>query len=149
MTEPNSDQRGLTKQNASLTVLVASTLGASLSAVPQSQEAQTERPRIPRTTSQAQGEGLKRKSPERRASQPMSSQSDPDDCSSLDSGNRKRISLTRLHFNSKKSAGSESSRGEALTKQESFSSATTSPPSCAAMATASRQMSQTSLASDP
>ena len=141
MTEPNSDHGGLTKQNASLTVLLASTLGAGLSAVPQSQEAQAERPRVT-----PQEGGLRRKSPERRASQPMSSGEAPNDSSNLDSGDRKRISLTRLHFNSKKSAGSESSRGEALAKQDSFSSATTSPPGSAKMA--SRQMSQTSIMSE-
>lgn len=149
MTESNSDHAsaiggagagsGLSRQNASLTVLVASTLGASLSAVPKSQEAQAVESSgvVNRTISQE--DKVRHKSPERRASHPS-------DSSNLDTGSRKRFSHTRLHFNSKKSAGSESSRGEALTKQESFSSVSTSPPG---MATAtSRQMSQTSLSSE-
>lgn len=121
MTESNSD-RGLAKQNASLTVLVASTLGASLSAVPQSQEAQEEQSNAPKQRTVCFEE------------EPQTGSAE----SNLDSGSRKRISLTRLHFNSKKSAGSESSRGEALTKQESFSTPsttlTTSPPVMAAAA---------------
>ena len=149
MTEHNSDHdAGVpAKPNASLAVLVASTLGASLSAVPQSQEAQVEGPIVPRSPSPQQQEVAARrsKSPDRRASQPAGPVSDSSD---LDSGgSRKRISLTRLHFNSKKSAGSESSRGEGVTKRESLVSIpVASPP---AMATAAaRQESRTSLNSE-
>ena len=149
MTESNSDHAaGLSKQKASLTVLVASTLGASLSAVPQSQEAQADL----RAPQQRGTVGLRIKSPERRASHPATAATagaiscSDGDCSNLDSGNRKRISLTRLHFNAKKSAGSESSRGEALTKQDSFTTVSSTSPPGFGMATAtSRQMSQPSL----
>ena len=140
MTESNSDHAtGLSKQKASLTVLVASTLGASLSAVPKADP-----PAPQRSTSYEVG--LRQKSPERRASHPaVFDSSTPDDCSNLDTGNRKRISLTRLHFNAKKSAGSESSRGEALTKQDSFTSVSTSPPAVGMATATSRQMSQPCL----
>ena len=140
MTDSNSDHQPPRQHKASLTVLVASTLGASLSAVPKSQEAQCE---LPRTISREEESFNRQRSPERRASSPIASYNSVDS-SNLDSGSRKRISLTRLHFNSKKSAGSESSRGEALTKQESFS---TSPPGAMAKA-AARQVSETSLVSD-
>lgn len=140
MTDSNSNHQPR-QHKTSLTVLVASTLGASLSAVP---EAQGEHPKVPATISREE-ESLR--SPERRASSPLASYPNSGktatDSSNLDSGSRKRISLTRLHFNSKKSAGSESSRGEALTKQESFS---TSPPAAGvSMAkAAARQVSTTS-----
>ncbi len=150
MTDSNSNHQ----HKASVTVLVASTLGASLSAVPKSQEAQGEHPNVPVANSREEESFNRQRSPERRASSPLASYSGKTatDGSNLDSGSRKRISLTRLHFNSKKSAGSESSRGEALTKQESFS---TSPPASAGGAhnaasvsmakAAARQMSETSL----
>ena len=149
MTETNSDHDGggvpKQSQNASLTVLVASTLGASLSAVPQSQEAQAEGPIVSRKISLPHdvddGRRSKSKSPERRTSHPVG----PGDFSDLDSGSRKRTSLTRLQFNHKKSAGSESSRGQALTKRESWASVT-SPPGMATAA--ARQESRTSLSSD-
>ena len=143
MTDSNSNHQPR-QHKTSLTVLVASTLGASLSAVP---EAQGEHPKVPATISREEESFNRQRSPERRASSPLSSYPNSGktatDSSNLDSGSRKRISLTRLHFNSKKSAGSESSRGEALTKQESFS---TSPPAAGvSMAkAAARQVSTTS-----
>ena len=143
MTDSNSNHQPR-QHKASLTVLVASTLGASLSAVP---EAQGEHPKAPATISREEESFNRQRSPERRASSPLASYPNSGktatDSSNLDSGSRKRISLTRLHFNSKKSAGSESSRGEALTKQESFS---TSPPAAGvSMAkAAARQVSTTS-----
>ena len=141
MTDSNSNHQPR-QHKTSLTVLVASTLGASLSAVP---EAQGEHPKVPATTSREEESFNRQRSPERRASSPSYTNSGKTatDSSNLDSGSRKRISLTRLHFNSKKSAGSESSRGEALTKQESFS---TSPPAAGvSMAkAAARQVSTTS-----
>lgn len=153
MTDSNSNHQPR-QHKASLTVLVASTLGASLSAVPKSQEAQGEHPDVPATISREEESFNRQRSPERRASSPLASYptsgKTATDSSNLDSGSRKRISLTRLHFNSKKSAGSESSRGEALTKQESFS---TSPPAAGvSMAkAAARQVStasETSLAGE-
>lgn len=144
MTDSNSDHQPPRQHKASLTVLVASTLGASLSAVPQSQEAQGEHPNVPKTISREEESFDRQRSPERRASSPLASYHSTDS-SNLDSGSRKRISLTRLHFNSKKSAGSESSRGEALTKQESFS---TSPPAGAMAKATARQVSESSLISD-
>ena len=152
MTDSNSNHQQR-QHKTSLTVLVASTLGASLSADPKSQEAQGEHPNVPRTISREEETFNQQRSPERRASSPLAAYNSTTatGSSNLDSGSRKRISLTRLHFNSKKSAGSESSRGEALTKQESFS---TSPPAGASNASASmakaaaRQVSETSLMSD-
>ena len=128
MTESNG------QQDASLTVLVASTLGASLSAVPQSQKAPADPPAPQISTSHEVG--FRQESQERHASRPaFADSSAPDDCSNMDTGNRKRINLTRLHFNAKKSDGSKSSREGALTKQDSFTAVPTSP----------RQMSQPSL----
>ena len=146
MTESNSDHAtGLSKQKASLTVLVASTLDAKLSAVPQSQKAQADLPAPQKSTSHEVG--VRQKSPERRArSHHVFDSSTPDDSSNMDTGNRKRINLTRLHFNAKKSAASESSRGEALTvKQDSFNAVSTSPPSVGMATATSRQISQPSL----
>lgn len=150
MTDSNSDPPR--QHKASLTVLVASTLGASLSAVPQSQEARGEHQNV--ATSPLEEEcPLRRRNAERRGSSPDdSTHGTMSTSSNSNSASRnKRISLTRLHFNAKKSAGSESSRGEALTKHDSFS---TSPPAGAQNASISmakatyRQVSETSLNSD-
>ena len=119
MTELNSDQSGLTKEGTCLAVLVASTLGVSLSVVSQCQESQGEHPSVPMMVSHHK---------ELQGSQANQTYS------STESFDFKRARPVGLHFNS----NMNSSRGEALTKLESFttpSTLLTSPPVMTAAAT--------------